>query len=60
MAIEKKMHEDRFGMEVQKERERVPKWNRDAYDDKADKVSRDRRGSLEPAFIGFNLRPELK
>lgn len=39
VAIEKKMHEDRFGMEVQKERERVPKWNRDAYDDKADKVS---------------------
>ncbi|ROT72714.1 putative protein-methionine sulfoxide oxidase mical3b isoform X8 [Penaeus vannamei] len=37
VAIEKKMHEDRFGMEVQKERERVPKWNRDAYDDKADK-----------------------
>ncbi|XP_047476303.1 F-actin-monooxygenase Mical-like isoform X2 [Penaeus chinensis] len=37
VAIEKKMHEDKFGMELQKERERVPKWNRDAYDDKADK-----------------------
>ncbi|XP_042866389.1 F-actin-monooxygenase Mical-like isoform X3 [Penaeus japonicus] len=37
VAIEKKMHEDRFGMEVQKDRERVPKWNRDAFDDKADK-----------------------
>lgn len=32
--IEKKMHENKFGMEVQAEKEKVPKWSRDAYDDK--------------------------
>lgn len=28
------MHENKFGVETQMTKEKVPKWNRDAYDDK--------------------------
>ncbi|XP_071535359.1 uncharacterized protein Mical isoform X2 [Panulirus ornatus] len=34
VAIEKKIQENKFGLEVHGEREKVPKWNRDTYDDK--------------------------
>ncbi|XP_042224057.1 F-actin-monooxygenase Mical-like isoform X2 [Homarus americanus] len=40
VAIEKKMHENKFGVEVQAEKEKVPKWSRDAYDDKFHNIER--------------------
>ncbi|XP_045594784.1 F-actin-monooxygenase Mical isoform X2 [Procambarus clarkii] len=40
VAIEKKMHENKFGIDAQGEKEKVPKWNRDAYDDKFHNIER--------------------
>ncbi|KAK8728739.1 hypothetical protein OTU49_009120 [Cherax quadricarinatus] len=40
VAIEKKIHENKFGIDVQGEKEKVPKWNRDAYDDKFHNIER--------------------
>ncbi|KAG0711104.1 [F-actin]-monooxygenase Mical [Chionoecetes opilio] len=39
-AIEKKMHQNKFGVEVAAGREKVPKWNRDNYDDKFHNIER--------------------
>ena len=33
-AIEKKIHESAHGADVQLEREKVPKWSKDVYEDK--------------------------
>lgn len=38
VAIEKKIQENKFGLEMHGEREKVPKWNRDTYDDKVSNV----------------------
>lgn len=42
-AIERKMHENKFGVETQMSKEKVPKWNRDAYDDKVRQTLRERK-----------------
>ncbi|KAK3880510.1 hypothetical protein Pcinc_014999 [Petrolisthes cinctipes] len=39
-AIERKMHENKFGVEAHMSKEKVPKWNRDAYDDKFHNIER--------------------
>nr|XP_053649636.1 F-actin-monooxygenase MICAL3-like [Cherax quadricarinatus] len=39
-TLKKKIHENKFGIDVQGEKEKVPKWNRDAYDDKFHNIER--------------------
>ncbi|KAK8384350.1 hypothetical protein O3P69_009264 [Scylla paramamosain] len=39
-AIEKKMHENKFGLEVSAGKEKVPMWSRDNYDDKFHNIER--------------------